>query len=188
MKLLLKDFCLLSLEEHNKMLNIRNSEYIKKNMKTKSIIRIEDHLKWIKKLKNDLNNIYYAAFYNDIMVGAIYITEIDYILKESTWGLYFKQNINPFISSFCTYTIINQAFINLGLEELKLEVNKNNIAAYKFDLTFGFNKYDEKVESNEEYYLMKMNKDYWLSMKENGVLRLINQKLSKINLQIKGKK
>jgi len=187
MNLVLKDFTLLSLQENQEILAIRNSEHVRSNMKTQSNIMIENHLNWIETLKKDQSNIYYAVFHNDIIVGAIYITEVDYVSKESTWGLYFKQNINPFISSICTYVIINRIFTTMALDLLKLEVNKINKAAYKFDLTFGFVKYDEKAEDNKEYFLMQMNKEYWLAHKNDSVLNLINKKLSTINLQIKDK-
>ena len=186
MNLILKDFTILTLKEHKEILNIRNNKHIKSHMKTQSSIEIENHVNWIEKLKNDLNNIYYAVFYENIIVGAIYITEIDYILKKCTWGLYFKENINPFISSITTYLIIDKVFLELDLNILNLEVKKSNTNAYQFDLTFGFEVYN--YHQNSEFYLMRMSKESWNKHKNVKILNRINKKIDKINYRFQENK
>lgn len=186
MNLILKNFTLLNLEEHIEVLSIRNSEHVRNNMKTKNVITIDNHLKWIENLKEDTNNKYYVVLFDEKIVGAIYITDIDFLSKNCTWGLYFKRGVNPFIPSYSTFEIINKIFFELNLEILNLEVNKKNLAAYKFDLSFGFKVYGEKNEFDIDYYLMNMKKSFWKNNREIGVLGLIYKKLKNINLQIKG--
>ena len=183
MKLIFKNFVNLTKIEHKNILKIRNIDYIRNNMKSKDIIKIEGHIQWVDKLKHDNSNIYYAICSDDEIVGAIYITEIDYEQNKCTWGLYFKQNINPFISSVSTYCIIDKIFNDLNLNMLNLEVDKNNIPAYKFDLSFGFEVYDEKLEKDKEYYLMKMTKDFWNRNKDQGILKLLYKKVKNINIK-----
>lgn len=175
-----KNYKLLSLEEHGEILNIRNSDRVHNNMKSKDIIEIQEHLNWIEKLKQDTENIYYAVFADGIISGAVYITEIDYKKGSCTWGLYFQNNINPFVSSFSAYLLIDRIFNTLNIKRLNLEVNKLNINAYKFDLNFGFQVYDEHKDNLDEYYLMFMNQDIWNQHKSVGLLKTIGKRLEKV--------
>lgn len=175
-----KNYILLSLEEHSEVLSIRNSEHVRNNMKSKDIIEIQEHLNWIEKLKKDTENIYYAVFVDGVILGAVYITKIDYKKGISTWGLYFKNNINPFISSLSAYLLIDRIFNILNIKRLNLEVNKLNINAYKFDLNFGFKVYDEYKDNSDEYYLMFMNQDTWNQYKSVGLLKTISNRLEKV--------
>lgn len=180
-----KNYILLSLKEHNEVLSIRNSDHVRNNMKNKDIIDIQEHLNWIENLKKDTHNSYYAVLVNGIISGAVYITEIDYGKGVCTWGLYFKNNINPFISSFSAYLLIDRVFKILDMKRLNLEVNKLNINAYKFDLNFGFQVYDEYRDMSDEYYLMFMNQDSWDKHKNTGLLKTIGRKLNKIEYTFK---
>ena len=178
MNLTFKNFNVLSENDDTNILAIRNSDYIRFNMKSTDLIKLDNHLIWRKRLKEDNLNTYYAVFDGDIIVGAIYITEIDYKKKECTWGLYFKKKINPFISTNSVYLIIEKIFTELSIHELKLEVNKLNAAAYKFDLSFGFEMYDE---SDKELYKMKMSSIKWDEIKKNKLMQMIKRKIDKIN-------
>lgn len=181
MNIILKNFVLLEKYEHERILELRNNEFIRNNMKSNKRIELKDHLFWIESLKKNKLNIYYVVIQDDIIVGAIYITNINYKNKNCNWGLYFKKKINPFISSITTYLIIDKIFLDLKLDILNLEVNKLNTSAYKFDLSFGFNIYDEYREKEKEYYLMTMSKKDWNKNKNMGILTLIKTKIDKIN-------
>jgi len=185
MNLVYKNFVELTHEEHLSILKIRNSDYVRFNMKTDRTIQINEHLQWIDKLKKDKLNIYYAVINENIIVGAIYITDIDFKKKESTWGLYFKEKTNPLISSVSAYILIDRVFNFYDLERLNLEVNKKNNAAYKFDLTLGFAIYDKKKEETEEYYLMYILKNTWNNISNNNLITLLKKKISKINYTFK---
>lgn len=176
------NFLLLKEEEHKKLLEIRNSDYIRLKMKNTNIIELKNHLKFIKNLKKSKKDIYYAVFDSENIVGSINITDIDG--QDCFWGIYFKKNINPLISSLCTYIIIDKIFNELNIENLYLEVAKENISAYRFDLSFGF-KVCAKSEKNEgKYYNMHMNKQYWNRNKDSGILAIIKRKINKLNYEI----
>jgi len=181
MKMIFKNFTDLSYEEHISILNIRNSDYVRLNMKSSEIIKIENHIKWVEKLLLDKSDIYYCVFNNKEIVGAIYVTTINYEKKTSSWGLYFKAKINPFISSISTYLLIDRVFNFYQLNTLNLEVNKKNNAAYQFDLSFGFNLTDDKIENEEEYYVMSLTKNTWNNNSNSKLMLLLNKKINKIN-------
>jgi len=181
MTLEFKNYKYLSEAEHLQVLEIRNSDYVRNNMKNKNIINIECHLEWADNLKIDNESIYYAVFFDKVIVGAVYITELDYIISKSTWGLYFKKNINPLISSLSAYILFDYIFNTLHIQRLNLEVNKLNINAYKFDLNFGFQVYDEYTDNIDDYYLMSIKKDVWNEIRGIGLLKIFNKKLEKVN-------
>jgi len=181
MNLIYKNFIALTYEEHINILKIRNSEYVRLNMKSNDLISTENHLNWAEGLKFDKKNIYYAVMQENIIVGAIYITTIDYYSKSCTWGLYFKEKINPFISAISAHLIIDKVFNELSIKRLNLEVNKSNISAYNFDLSFGFKIYDEIKESSADYHLMFMSKDDWIKNKSRGLRKSVEKRIKKIN-------
>lgn len=172
----------LSLEEHIKLLEIRNLEYVRKNMKSESIIELSDHLNWMNGLREDKTKIYYAVLSDDKLVGGINITDIDYKNGTSSWGLFMKANTNPMIPSIATYLIIDKVFNTLKLNELNLEVNKLNTNAYKFDKNFNFIDNGEYDDGKNSYYLMNMKKNDWESNKNKGLLKIIKTKIDNSNI------
>lgn len=177
MNLIFKDYILLSIDENKEILKIRNSNYVHKNMNNSELISYKNHEQWLKKLQNDKSNIYYAIFNDKEIVGAIYITDINYDENTSTWGLYFKENINVFISSISTYLLIEKIFYELNIKRLNLEVKKNNLAAYKFDKSFGFEDYSQVGDS----YLMYMDEKMWKNKRESFLINTLKKKIAKID-------
>lgn len=185
MKLDFVNYTKLSLEEHIQLLEIRNQEYVRKNMKNDKIIKLQDHLSWIKVLKEDHTKIYYAIFSEGRLVGGINITDIDLYSKTSSWGLFMQNNLNPMIPTMSTYLIIEKIFNELCLDNLNLEVNKQNMNAYKFDKNFGFIDNGEYINGGNAYYLMTMNKTAWESNKTKGLLKIVKTKLNNSSITFK---
>jgi len=174
--IIFKNFINLNNEEKINILDIRNTDKIRINMKSNHIISTNIHINWIEKLKEDKNNIYYAIIYKDKICGAIYINDINLEDKTSSWGLYFKQDINPILSSLCTYIIIDKILNEMNIQRLTLEVEKTNIQAYKFDLSFGFEIYD----TINNYFLMDITKQKWEKNKNIAYIKLLEKKVNKI--------
>jgi len=181
MKLDFINYSKLSLEEHKQLLEIRNQEYVRRNMKNDAVIELEDHLSWISRLEEDKSKIYYAIFSDNTLVGGVNITEIDTNNSTASWGIFMQNNLNPMIPSLTTYLLIDKIFNSLGVDRLNLEVNKLNSNAHQFDKNFGFVDYDEYSDENNSYYLMYMKKDTWESNKELGLLKILKNKLDKTN-------
>ncbi|MEA1955356.1 MAG: UDP-4-amino-4,6-dideoxy-N-acetyl-beta-L-altrosamine N-acetyltransferase [Campylobacterota bacterium] len=177
MNLVFKNFINLSKDEHIKLLNIRNSDHVRVQTKSTNIVTLDNHLVWIEKLKLDKSNIYYAVKLNNDIVGSISIISINHDKLSCSWGIYFKQKINPIVSSISTYIIIDKIFNQLNMLKLNLEVMKENNSAYKFDLGFGFKVYKE----DSKYYFMSMDYDDWDKNKNVSFLKLIKNKVNKID-------
>jgi UDP-4-amino-4,6-dideoxy-N-acetyl-beta-L-altrosamine N-acetyltransferase len=173
--LILKNFIFLNNKEQNNILEIRNSDEVRINMKVKDIISLNNHLSWIKNLQNDKNNIYYAIILNNIIIGAIYINNIQFDEKTS-WGIYLQNKTNPLISAITTYLFLDKIFNEIDVKILKLEVAKDNISAYKFDLSFGFEEYD----TINNYIQMSINNIKWNNHKNIGYMKVLEKKIKKI--------
>ena len=176
MNIVFKKFIDLEKNEHISLLKIRNSPKVRLNTKSKKIIDLQNHLLWLNKIKTDNSNQYFAIFYNDIVVGSMSILSINQNKKECSWGLYFKENINPILSSLCTYILIDKIFNEMNIQRLTLEVEKINTQAYKFDLSFGFEVYD----TINNYFHMDMTKEKWNKNKDIGYMKLLEKKVNKI--------
>ncbi len=186
MKLEFKNFILLDECEHKKILNIRNSDYVRFKMKNSEIIQFSNHLNFIENLKECERNIYYAVFSDSLIVGSIYITNIKK-KDECSWGLYFDEKTIPYISSLSTYLLIDRVFEYLKFEKLCLEVKKTNTSAYKLDLNFGFKVYDEFVCEDEEYYSMQISKDNWQDFKQKPLMQMLKKKIDRVDYEFKEK-
>ncbi len=171
----------LSLEDHQQLLQIRNQEYVLRNMKNSDAIKIADHLSWVSTLGDDKSKLYYAIFSENTLVGGINITDMNHENSTSSWGLFIQNNLNPMIPSLATYLIIDKIFNSLGINKLNLEVNKLNSNAYQFDKNFGFVDNGEYSDDRNTYHLMSMDKDTWQLNKEQGLLKILKSKLTKIN-------
>lgn len=180
MNLSFKNFTKLNVAEHKKILSIRNLEHIRVNMKSNELIELDNHLQWVERLKSDNKNIYYGVSLDEEIVGAIYITTIDYDTKVCTWGLYFKEHINPFVSSISTYLIFEKIYNELGIKEIQLEVEASNTQAYRFDANFGFKEYDKYNEKQKTYIKMSMDADIWEDIKLKGLVKSVAKKIDKI--------
>jgi UDP-4-amino-4,6-dideoxy-N-acetyl-beta-L-altrosamine N-acetyltransferase len=183
MNLTFTDYTLLTPKEHLDLLEIRNMEYIRQNMKNSNVIEENDHFRWVDTLKENNSKIYYALFWNQKLIGGINITDIDWVNKNASWGLFMKTNTNPMVPSMATYLIIEKVFHILGMEILNLEVNKLNQNAYKFDKNFGFIDKGEYSDKENSYYLMHMTKQIWEQSKNNNLLKIIKNQINKTDIK-----
>ncbi len=181
MKLLFKEFTELDFIEHKALLEIRNSNYVKKNMKTESIIEIKDHVEWVIKLKKSKTSLYFAIFEDNSIVGSVSITFINNNESTCIWGIYLKEKINPLVSSISSYLIIERIFNELNLKKIYSEVKKENIAAYKFNIRLGFK--EEEKPKEDRYFSLFLDVDTWGKNTNSNIIRIIKKRLDKIEYQ-----
>jgi len=177
-KIEFRDYTVLEKDEHIELLGIRNLDFVRAGTNDTKIIELESHLSWVENLKEDDSKLFYGVYVDGYLLGGINLFDID--KKTAHWGLFFKQAINPFITSFATYLLMDRAFEHFGVAQMFLEVNKKNINAYKFDLNFGFTVYDEYKNEDEAFYKMSLSKDKWSTKKESGLLGIIYKKIQTV--------
>lgn len=176
MKLLFKNFTLLTLDENKELLEIRNSDYVRFNMENMQEIKLENHLIFIKSLKND-DNLYFAVILDSEIIGAIYINKKN---GKVFFGVYFKSDINPFISSSSTFIFFDYIFFNIS-KTLFSYIKKQNLKAFYFNKNFGFELYKE----DENYFYLELGKQKWENRKNSKLLKPIKNYLDKIDFEFK---
>jgi len=179
MELIFKDFIYLSKEESETILKLRNSEYVRKNMRSSDIIAPQDHRRWMEKLKSDESSLYYAIFYDGSIVGSINITQMTPTKEQCSWGLYFQEGTNPLVASISAFLSIERVFNDFEIKKIAIEVKATNTNAYNFDLHLGFIEDGRRVEK-EEYILMSLNKERWESIQNKPLLKTIRKKVDKV--------
>lgn len=186
MRIEFKNYTHLDKFQKEEILNIRNTDYVRTQMKTESIISLKDHFEWIEKLKKDKTRFFFAVIHNDTIVGSISLINIDINTYSGYLGLFYKKAINPLISSLSTYIFLDHCFIDLQLKTIYLEVLESNKSAVKFDLNFGFQIEKELVIENKNYYLMSNDYKNWKEKKTSAVLNILQKKASKVKFNFKG--
>lgn len=132
------NFSNISDKESNLVLDWRNDKDVRKWMYNQSIITLDEHKSFIKKLNNDNKNLYYIV--KDLCnnyVGVIYLNKINLTHKNAYLGIYKSPNSN-LSGKLLMESILNLAFKILKLHTLKLEVREDNITAIKFYESFDF--------------------------------------------------
>jgi UDP-4-amino-4,6-dideoxy-N-acetyl-beta-L-altrosamine N-acetyltransferase len=176
MSLEFKNFIYLNENEARDILELRNQNYIKENMKNGEKITLENHLRFINSLKNLGNKKYFAVLKKDRIIGALYFVKDEKLF----WGLYFKNEANPIYKSLACYIFLNYIFSKFD-EDLNSFIKKNNPQALSFNKSFGFHEY----KSDEEYIYLKLSKKEWDEKKESKLLSPVKKYLSKTTYSIK---
>lgn len=171
MTLTLKDYVKLNQKELIEILHIRNENYIKENMINVQTIGIEEHLSWVKSLKNQNYMKYFAVFSENEIIGSL-----SFVIREKklNWGVFFKEKTNPFLSSASTFIFLEYLFLNQT--QIYSCVKKRNMKALNFNKNFGFKIYAE----DEDYYYLNLRDSFWQEHKKTRLLKPIKNYLDKI--------
>lgn len=172
MKIIFKDYIKLNEKELMDILNLRNQRNIRENMIGSEIISLENHLSWVKTLEKSDNKRYFAIDFENEIVGSLSFVKNK---EEVSWGVFFKNEINPFVSSASTFVFLDFLFLNV-CEELYSYVKKENLKAVSFNKSFGFKVYKE----DEEYFYLNLQKLSWEKHKNSKLLKPIKNYLDKI--------
>ena len=181
MELKFIDYINLSMGEHEALLNIRNSDYVRLEGLNTNVIAIKEHLQWVASLIKNKEKKYYAVTLDGEIVGGINLFDVDN--NQAHWGLFFRANINPLVPSISAYLLFDRVFLGMSLERLLLEVKCNNVNACKFDMNFGFSVVNQFELGGCQYYKMSQTRSDWLINKDKPILRFISKKIQGITYQ-----
>lgn len=135
---ILKNFINLTENEMIMILEWRNHVSVRKEMYQDHIISIEEHSKFIEKLKYDNKNYYWILkSKNGECMGTISLNRVDFRNKNAYFGIY----SNPFMKgagSLLIECLKKLAFDIANLHTLKLEVIDSNERAINFYKKSGF--------------------------------------------------
>ena len=151
-----KDYKLLSREDHEALLAIRNEEYIRKASKISALISLNDHLKWVKSLTKNQN--YFALFIDGTAVGGLNFTHEKSCITN--WGIFFSKNSQPLVASLATYIFIE--YMLESYASVKSEVIKSNKQALRFNKYFGIT----IIHEDKTLYHLMITPEIWKDQKE----------------------
>lgn len=181
MELKFIDYINLSMGEHEALLNIRNSDYVRLEGLNTNVIAIKEHLQWVASLIKNKEKKYYAVTLDGEIVGGINLFDVSH--NQAHWGLFFRANINPLVPSISAYLLFDKVFLEMNLERLLLEVKCDNLNACKFDMNFGFTVIKQFELDGGQYYKMLQTRREWLINKDKPILAFISKKIQGITYQ-----
>lgn len=175
MKIVFKDYKLLSIYEHEKLLEIRNLEHIRKNSLDKSMIELESHLKWVFSLKDSL---YFAVFIDDEIYGGLSLNSLK---SNSSWGVFFRQDTNAYLLSICVYKFLEFAFSRVQtLNSIVKISNKNSLA---FTKNFGF----KEVEKTQNEVKFSQSFQEWQEFRTKKFIKKVDDMAKSHEIKFKVK-
>jgi UDP-4-amino-4,6-dideoxy-N-acetyl-beta-L-altrosamine N-acetyltransferase len=158
---------------------IRNEEAVRVNMYTDHVISLEEHEKWISRLKVSNSSIFYAVVKDDIVIGGVGVSGIDYVNRRADWAYYLsKDQQGRGTGSAVEFKFIDFLFQNLGIFKLNCEVIEWNAPTLKLHRRFGF--LDEGVRRAHVWrngtphnaIILGLNVDEWKNSRKKLTERL----------------
>jgi len=172
----LKDYRLLTRNEHQNLLAIRNQEVIRKMSLNQNIIALDKHLLWVDGLMDDTTKKYFAIIHNDKIIGGINIFDIETKLK---WGIFFDDKVSLMLKSVIPIYFIDFIFSKFGCDTIYAEIKQENINAVSYNKNLGF----EMLE-DEDIVTMQLKQDNYEKVKMSFLLKKIVKKIDLYNFKI----
>lgn len=120
------------------MLSWRNSDEVRKNMYTTSIIELNDHLQWYANVQKSLNKCYLMYENQRKPLGIVAFTDIDAVNKQSSWAFYSDPKSPRGTGGKMEFLALDYAFNVLKMHKLSCEVLDYNTAVIRLHKKFGF--------------------------------------------------
>lgn len=143
-------------QDLKKILEWRNSDFVRLNMFSQEIIELNQHYDWFKRMKADESSVWWL--YSDLIgrdCGVVYFTDIDYHKGFCFWGFYIspdsKKGIGKLMANEALREILSKPEINEVYGDV-LEFN-NRSRAFHEKLGFRVEKiFKKKHEINNQFY------------------------------------
>ncbi|WP_413230639.1 hypothetical protein [Halobacteriovorax sp. RT-2-2] len=152
----MKNFIDCSETEVLNILDIRNSDFVRNMMWNRDVITLSSHLSFLKKLINNDEQLYWAVFYKDRLIGSVYID-----MSTKKWGMYLAESCSGFGLDIELYFLLflkESLLLDKVYGEVKLN-NIQNIVLQKIVSTC--------EEINEDYILFEYNLCDYFSKSKN---------------------
>lgn len=145
------------------ILKIRNQDHIRKNMINDQIIKLDDHLNWLKNNIIEKKNIFYLIYINNKISGLIRFI-ID--KNKAEWSFYLDKNCRNIYGAYIEYLAISEIFKFKKIDTLECQVLSCNPRILSLHKKFGFT-----IIKTEKNILQRDNVSY-------DVIFLMNNKSS----------
>ena len=187
-RFVLKNICDCSVAQQEQILDLRNSDTIRREMYTDRIITRDEHFNYIEQLRIDRSRVVFCVLAeNSDAVGILSISQIDRTHKKCDWAFYLAGNVRGGVGSALEFFLIDFVFNIGGMKKLNCEVIETNEAVVAMHKKFGFiqeglRRYNIVKDGNRigVYFLGLTDLD-WRRIRDDIVSR-IGEKLSDIDI------
>ena len=177
--LLFKNYSLLSQEEHEDLLEIRNSKEVRANSLNDGTIPLNEHLSWALTLQKDASKKYFAVILDGVVLGGVNIFDVDSSMK---WGIFLSKETPMLVKSLVPLRFMDYVFSEYPNENLFAEIKKENKNALAYNLHFGFKIMEEKAD----IVVAKLNEELYNQAKMGKILQRIIKKMDLYSFEIEG--
>ena len=163
-----KAYSLLSNEEHQELLAIRNEQQIREFSHNSQEILFKEHLKWVGSL--GLSSHYFALFVEGKVVGGVNYRKKGAEVLE--WGIFFTKKLQPLVATMATFIFIEHMFKEHTV--LHSEVLEENTQALRFNEYFGI----RTVAQRNGSFCLQLTRKEW--QKHRDVLRAVSRRVAHV--------
>lgn len=160
----------LPVESQLQIRDLRNRSEIRAVMYSDHLIALNEHLQWLRTLKDDRTQIVFAVVEETkTPLGLVSLRKIDRVHKKADWAFYLAGDRKIGLAPALELSLIDFAFERLGLEKLNCEVLEGNAAVLKLHSRFffeaeGFRKSEiVKDGCRLGVHMLGLRRDVWLA-------------------------
>lgn len=139
----------------------RNAPEIRRNMEFKNHISKEMQEDWFKKIDNE-NHFFFIIHFQDVPIGMIHISDIDWRKKSAQSGLFIskKEYMKTNAPVSASLAMLDVFFDFLGIETVFAKTHHQNLDAIRYNQALGFEK-SKSAEGNVfDIYVLTKNRYY----------------------------
>lgn len=155
-------------EEHlEQVLNWRTKEDVTRYMITDIEKDIKKQLDWFEKISQSETDKYWIISINSVLVGLIYLNDIDFVHRKCSWGYYIGEEEYRMYGAIIPYYLYHYVFTILNFNKVTAEIMSENDNVIKLNLLHGCREvgvYREHVYKNGKFHdlvLMELLKKDW---------------------------
>jgi UDP-4-amino-4,6-dideoxy-N-acetyl-beta-L-altrosamine N-acetyltransferase len=188
-KVVLREINQCTSEQKVAVRDIRNQDSVRRSMYTDHEIGLDEHLKWVDRLKDDKNQIVFVVLVEEVVSGVVSVNAIDRSHKKSDWAFYLSEKVRGGLGAALEFSLLDFVFNTLLLEKLNCEVIETNEAVVKMHKKFcfveeGFRRENiEKEGGRVGVFFLGITKSDWLEGK-SSVREKYQPVLNKFNITI----
>jgi len=188
-KVVLREINQCTSEQKVAVRDIRNQDSVRRSMYTDHEIGLDEHLKWVDRLKDDKKQIVFVVLVEEFVSGVVSVNAIDRSHKKSDWAFYLSEKVRGGLGAALEFSLLDFVFNTLLLEKLNCEVIETNEAVVKMHKKFcfveeGFRRENiEKEGGRVGVFFLGITKSDWLEGK-SSVREKYQPVLNKFNITI----
>ncbi len=139
MEIILRPLAKIHTDMQLKVLDIRNEDDVRKWMYIDTPIGVNEHLQWLKKIKEDNTQLVFAVMLEGQAIGIVKATRIDHLHKSADWAFFLSSQGAPQgLGAALEFHFLDFVFGKLNIEKLNCEVIEGNDRVLKLHAKFLF--------------------------------------------------